>query len=156
MITGFQATMKVDDAGTGAAAGGASTAFSGLVTFNLPAIEAGTFDATELNQDDGGTPTPAPDPWERELPTGLKKAGPVQAEMKYTKANYNRLVALAGTRGYTFVLVTPDDQTTPGTPVKLTLTFTGFIKKVDAVKFEKTNPVSIPFEVVVSKKPTYS
>lgn len=154
MITGFQATMKVDDDGTGAAVGGASTAFSGLITFNMPAVEAGTFDATELNQDDGAE-TPAADPWEREEPTGLLKAGPVTAEMKYTKANYNRLIALVSKRGHTFVLVSPDDLSS-GSPVKLTTTFVGFIKKVDAVKFENKNPVAIPFEVVVSKKPTYS
>jgi hypothetical protein len=154
MITGFKANVAIDDDGTGAAPGGDSERLDGLVTFNLPEIDVSTFDATELNQQTDDE-TPVTDPWERELPTGLKKAGPVQAEVKYTKANYNRLVALAGVRGHVFVLTAPDDQSS-GSPVVLTTTFTGFVKKLGAVKFEKKEPVSIPVEIVVSKKPTYS
>lgn len=155
MITGFQAQMAVDDGGNGGASGGTSTKFSGLTTFGLPALEAGTFEATELDQDDGGTPTPAPDPYERLAPTGLIKVGPVPGEIKYTKANYQRLQKLVSKKGYTFVLTTPDDQTS-GSPVKLTATFTGFVSKVDQVKFEKTNPTTIPFEITVQKQPAYA
>lgn len=159
MITGFQATLAADDAGTGAAPGGASTKFTGITTFSLPSLEAGTFEATELAQDDGATPTPAADPFERERPTGLIKVGKTACEMKYTKANYQRLQALLvkGAAGaeYTFVLTTPDDQTS-GSPTKLAATVKGFISKVDAVKFEKGNPVSIPFEMTCRKQPTYA
>lgn len=154
MITGFQATMAVNDGGNGGAIGGASTKFVGLTMFSLPSLEASTFDATELDQDDGEE-TPAVDPFERELPTGLIKVGVVAGELKYNKANYQRLQKLVGKRGYTFVLTSPDDQTS-GSPVKLTTTFIGFVKKVDAVKFEQKNPVSIPFEFVVQKKPTFA
>jgi hypothetical protein len=38
--------------------------------------------------------------------------------------------------------------------VKLTVTFTGFVSKLDEVKFEKGNPVMIPFEITVQKQPT--
>lgn len=158
MITGFQATMAVDDGGNGGATGGASTKFVGLTTFSLPSLEAGTFDATELDQDDGGG-TPAPDPFEREQPTGLIKVGKTAAELKYTKANYQRLQSLlvrgAGGAEYTFILTSPDDQTT-GTPTKLATTCKGFISKIESLKFEKGNPVSIPFEMTVRKKPTYA
>lgn len=148
MISGFLATLFVDDAGTGAALGGASTAFAGLTTFNLPKLTAGKFDATELDQGSS-------DPYEREEPTGLIKIGPTACEMKYTKANYTRLQALIlKGRGYTFVMTTPDDQSTPGTPVKLVATFVGYISEVGDVKFEKGNPVMIPFEITVQKKPT--
>ncbi len=155
MITGFQATLEVDDAGTGAASGGASTKFSGLTTFNLPSLEAGKFDATELDQKNGGNV----DPYEREEPTGLIKMGPIKGEMKYTKANYQRLQALLekaalGDRGYTFIATTPDDLSTPGTPVKLTGTWDGWVSKLDDVKFEKGNPVLIPFEITPLKKGT--
>lgn len=152
MITGFQAMMEVDDAGTGQATAGASTRFKGLTTFNLPALEAGSFDATELDQDDGATPTPAADPYEREEPTGLIKVGPTKCEIKYTVANYTRLQALCGKRGKTFKLKPPADQA-GGTNANLTVEFVGFVKKVDEVKFEKGNPVMIPFELVCSKQP---
>lgn len=152
MITGFQATMEVDDGGTGGT--GASTAFSGLVTFNLPALEAGKFDATELNQMTSGG-SPVADPYERELPTGLIKVGTTKGEIKYTKANYLRLQALLMDRGKTFKLITPDDLTS-GTVTKLTATFKGFLNKVDEIKFEKTNPVAIGFELTVSEAPTFS
>lgn len=155
MITGFQAQMEVDDAGTGAASGGASTKFSGLTTFALPALESEKFDATELDQKDGGNA----DPYMREFPTGLIKVGPTSCEIKYTKANYLRLQALLekavkGDRGYTFILTSPDDLSTPGTPVKMTVTADGWVSKVGEVKFEKGNPVLIPFEVTFFKKPT--
>lgn len=160
MITGFQTTFAVDDAGTGAAPGGASTRFKGLTTISLPSLEAGTFDSTELDQDDGGTPTPAADPYERERPTGLIKVGKTKCEMTYTKANYQRLQSLLerGAAGgeYTFVLVTPDDQTVVPGPTKLTTNAKGFVSKLDEIKFEKGNPVMIPFEVTIRKKPTYS
>jgi hypothetical protein len=75
--------------------------------------------------------------------------------LKYTKANYQRLVSLLQRgRGYTFILTAPDDQTTPGTPVTMTTTFTGFISAVDELKFEKGNPAMIPFEITVQSKPT--
>ncbi len=151
MITGFQAQMAVDDAGTGAALGGASTKFSGLTTFNLPSLEVGKFDATELDQQVSA----APDPYERQHPTGLIKIGPTKAEIKYTKANYLRLQALLiKGRGYTFILTSPDDLSTPGTPVLMTVTLVGFISKIDDVKFEKTNPTMISFELTVQQKPT--
>lgn len=144
MITGFQAQLKVDDGGTGAAFGGASTAFSGLATFEIPELAAEKFDATELDQKDGASP----DPYMRELPTGLIKQGTTKCEQKYTKANYQRLVSLLQRgRGYTFVITAPDDQTTPGTPVVMTVTQKGWVSKVDEVKFEKSNPVMIPFEI---------
>lgn len=158
MITGFQANMAVDDDGTGAAPGNDSTRFTGLITYNLPSLEAGTFDATELDQDDGEE-TPTADPYERELPTGLIKIGKTACEMKYTKANYQRLQSLLqrGAAGaeYTFILTSPDDQTA-GTPTKLTVTCKGFVSKLDAPKFEKGNPVLIPFEMTCRKKPTYA
>ena len=154
MITGFQATMAVDDGGTGAASGAASTKFVGLTTFDLPSLEAGSFDATELDQDDGGG-TPAPDPYERTEPTGTIKVGPSNAEIKYTKANFLRLQKLVGKRGYTFVLTSPDDLTS-GSPTKLATTFKGYVSKLDKVKFEKGNPAVIPFEITVSKQPTYT
>lgn len=155
MITGFQATLEVDDAGTGAASGGASTKFVGNVMFGLGAIEAEKFDATELDQKDGANI----DPYTREFPTGILKQGPVAGEIKYTKANYQRLQSLIeraakGDRGYTFILKTPDDLTTPGTPVILTVTGDGFVSKVGDVKFEKGNPVLIPFEITWFKKNT--
>lgn len=152
MITGFQATLSVDDGGTGGAIGSTSTKFSGLTTFSIPSLEAGKFDATELDQLDGSS---AVDPFEREEPTGLIKVGPTMCELKYTKANYTRLRTLLSKRGYTFVAVSPDDLSS-GSPVKTTLTFTGFISKVDAVKFEKNNPVAIPFEITVQNKPVYT
>jgi hypothetical protein len=159
VITGFQAKMACDDAGTGAAPGGASTRFVGLTTFDLPSLEVGTFDATELDQNDGGDPTPAADPFERMRPTGLIKLGATAAEIKYTKANYQRLVALAqlgaGGAEHTFVLTAPDDQTA-GTPTVLTTTFKGFVSKVDKVKWEKGNASMIPFEVTVRQKPTHA
>lgn len=134
MITGFKATMEVND-GTA----GASVKFSGLTTFNVPSLEAGKFDATELDQ---------ADPHERESPTGLIKVGVTKAEMKYTKANYTRLKALLGVKGKTFILSAPDDQT-DDEPVVLDVEFTGFVNKLDEIKFEKDKPVAIPFEVTV-------
>lgn len=155
MITGFQAQAEVDDGGTGAASGATSTKFAGLTTFNLPSLEAGKFDATELDQ----KVSTDPDPYERELPTGFIKVGPVKGELKYTKANYQRLQSLLqraalGDRGYTYILTSPDDLTTPGTPVKLTVTIEAFVSKVDEIKFEKGNPVMIPFEITTRSKPT--
>ncbi len=155
MISGFQAALEVDDAGTGAASGGTSTKFSGLVTFALGAIESEKFDASEIDQQTGGQP----DPSMREVPTGYLKQGPVAGEMKYNKANYQRLQKLAeaaakGDRGYTFILTTPDDLTTPGTPVKMTVTGDGWVSKVGEVKFEKGAPVLIPFEITWFKKNT--
>jgi hypothetical protein len=159
VITGFQAKLAVDDGGTGAVPGGTSTKFSGLTTFSLPALEAGMMDVTERDQDDGGG-TPVADPYERKGPTGLIAIGTTKGEMKYTKANYQRLQALlqksAGGSLYTFVLTSPDDQSTPGTPVKLTTTAKGYVSKVDEIKFEKGNPTMIPFEITVQKQPTYS
>lgn len=143
MITGFTATVEADDAGTGAAPGGLSTKFDGVTTFNLPGLEAPTFDATVLDQ---------PDNYEQELPTGVVKMGKVKGEMAYTKANRQRLEKLCGVRGYTIKLTTPDDLTTPGTPVKLVVTLTGFVNKVDETKFEKGNPALIPFEITIQKK----
>lgn len=154
MITGFQATMEVDDGGTGSASAGTSTAFTGLVTLGFPSLEAPQFDATELNQDDGGG-TPAPDEYEREEPTGTIKVGRTKAEIKYTKANYQRLQGLVGKRGKTFKVITPDDKSA-GTATKLTATFVGNISKVDELKFEKGAPVLIPFEITCSRKPAYS
>jgi hypothetical protein len=157
MITGFQAQMAVDDAGTGAASGGASTKFSGLTTFSLPDLETPKFDATELDQVVTGT---TPDPYERELPTGTIKVGPTQAEIKYTKANFLRLQSLLkraadGDTAYTFILTSPDDKTDV-TAVKLLTTFDGWVSKVGGVKYEKGNPVSISFELTAKKAPTYS
>jgi len=152
MITGFQATLSVDDAGTGAAPGGTDTKFAGNVTFALPELTIEKFDATELDQTAGAG---VPDHYMREFPTGLIKSGETEGEIKYTKANYQRLLALAEKgRGYTFKLTAPDDQTTPGTPVTLTLTRKGFISKVGAVKFEKSNPVIIPFSITFQEKGT--
>lgn len=150
MITGFQAQMSVDDAGTGAAVGGADTKFSGLTTFNLPSLEAGKYEATELDQQ----VTSVADPYERELPTGLIKIGPTKAEIKYTKANFQRLQSLLGVRDHVYKLISPDDLTTPGTPVKMTVTLVAFVSKLDEVKFEKGNPIMIPFEITVQQKPT--
>lgn len=159
MITGFQATGEVDDGGTGAVPAGTSTKFANLITFNLPSLEAPTIDATELAQDDGGG-TPAPDPYEREAPAGTIKIGKVKAETKYTKAIYQRLQSLvknsvAGVP-YTLILKSPDDLSTPGTPVKLTVTCKVFFTKLDELKFEKGNAVLIPFEITVQKAPTYA
>ena len=146
MISGFQATMTINDGGNGAAPGGAATAFAGLVTLNLPEIDAPTFEGTELNQ--------SADQYEREFPTGLLKVGPIECTMKYTKANYTRLQTLITRgRGYTIVLTTPDDLSS-GSPVILVATFTGFLKKLGAVQFEKNNPVTIPFTLVIQSKPT--
>lgn len=147
MITGFQATLEVNDG-----ASSASVKFAGNVTFNLPALEATKFNATELDQQASSVA----DPYERELPTGLITIGATKGEIKYLKSNYTRLQALLGVRGKTFIITTPDDQTTPGTPVKMTCTFTGFVSKLDDVKFEKNNPVMIPFEITVPSKPTYA
>lgn len=152
MITGFQAQLEVDDGGTGSAAAGASTRFKGLLTLNLPSLEVGTFDATELDQEDDDD---NPDPYEREEPTGLIKVGTVKAEQKYTAGNYKRLQALVGKKGKTFKITTPDDQTA-ATAKKMSAAFVGFVKKLDELKFEKGNPVGIPVEFTVSKKPTYT
>src|SRR4051812_7463668 len=102
MITGFQAQMSCDDAGTGAAVGGADTKFAGLTTFSLPSLEANKFDATELDQQVSS----AADPYEREQPTGTIKMGATKAEIKYTKANYQRLQALLGVRDHVYKLIT--------------------------------------------------
>lgn len=151
MITGFQATVSVDDSGTGAAPGGTDTKFAGNVTFALPELTIQKFDATELDQQAAG----APDPYMREFPTGLIQSGETEGEIKYTAANYQRLLGLAERgRGYTWKLTTPDDQTVPGTPTKLTMTRKGFISKVGAVKFEKSNPVIIPFSITFQEKGT--
>lgn len=151
MITGFKANLKADDGGTGAAPGGVSTAYAGVVSFNLPDLETPTFDATELDQG-------ASDPYERERPAGTIKIGKTQCEIKFTKANYQRLQAqiLAGLAGnaYTFVMTTPDDLTTPGTPVTLVGTFKGFVSKVGGPKFTKGEGLMIPFEITVREKPT--
>jgi hypothetical protein len=159
MITGFKTSLAVDDAGTGAAPGGASTKFTGVTTVSLPELTVNTIDGTTLDQDDGGTPTPAPDPYERTHPAGTISVGACQAEMQYTKANYQRLVSLAaagaGGAEYTFTATTPDDQTS-GTPTKLTATFKAFVSKVGAPKFEKGNPVTIPFEFASRKAPSFS
>ncbi|VTR95241.1 unnamed protein product [Gemmata massiliana] len=155
MITGFQAVMAVNDGGNGGAIGGASTKFNGVITYGLPELEAPTFDATELAQDDGGG-TPQPDPFEREYPTGTIKIGKTKGEMKYTKANYQRMLKLCGKRGYTFVLTSPDDLTVSGTPTQTTCQFLGAVTKVGEVVFEKGKAVTIPFEFTASKQPTYS
>lgn len=153
MISGFQATLAVDDSGTGAGPGGTSTKFSGLVTISLPSLEAEKFDATELDQNDTGIP----DQYMREFPTGLIKQGATACELKFNKANYTRLEALLKKgRGYTFVLTSPDDLTTPGTPVKLTATMKGFISKIGEVKFEKGNPVMIPFDANFQDNPVFT
>lgn len=152
MITGFQAQMECDDAGTGAAVGGASTKFDGLVMFELPKLEASGFEATELNQTTDGTVV---DTWEREEPTGLIKAGATKGEIKFTKANYNRLAALLGVKGHTYKLISPDDQTS-GSAVKLTDTFLGWVSAVGEVKFEKKTPVSIPFEITTQRKHAFT
>lgn len=151
-ITGFQAQLKVDDAGTGAAAGSASTAFSGLVTFALPKKSANKFNATELDQQTGGNA----DPVERELPTGTITVGPTKCEVYFSKANYQRLDTLLGKRGYTFVLVSPDDLSNSPTAVKLTTTFKGFISDLDEVKWDRNGEAKIPFELTVSEKPVLS
>jgi hypothetical protein len=154
VVTGFQAQMAVDDAGTGAAPGGISTKFAGLVTFNLPSLEANKFESTELDQKkaDGTTP----DGYERELPTGTIKIGQVKGSLHYTKANYLRLQKLIAARGYTFILTSPDDLSASPTATLLTTTFTGFVSKIDDLKFEKGNPVEIPFEFTVQSQPAYT
>lgn len=158
MISGFRATLAVDDAGTGAASGGASTAFDGVTMLELGELAAEMFDATELAQVISGS---TPDPVNRKYPTGTIEQSPTAGMLKYTKANYQRLVSLmeracAGDRAYTFVLVTPDDLTNPGTPVKLTATVDGFVSKVGKLVFEKGAPVLIPFEVTFFKRATLS
>lgn len=152
MITGFQAKCEVDDGGTGAAAGSTSTVFANLLTLMIPKRTAGAFDATELNQLDGSS---AVDPVEREEPTGTIKVGDTQAEIKYTKAHHTRLNALLGQRGYTWKISAPDDLSA-GTATILTCSFVGFVSEIGEVKFEKGKPVSIPFVLTVSRKPTYA
>lgn len=157
MISGFQAKLAIDDAGTGAAPGGASTAFAGNVTLSLGSFELGKFDATELDQQD---PPGTVDPFERERPTGTIKQGTHKGSLKYSKANYQRLQALATKSAagseYTVILTTPDDQTTPGTPVTMACTFKCFLSMVGEVQFEKRTPVAIPFEFSVRKKPAFA
>jgi hypothetical protein len=95
MITGFQAQMRsTTPAPAPRRRGGRPSSRADHVQ---PArrLEANKFDATELDQQVGS----AADPYERELPTGLIKMGPTKAEIKYTKANYQRLQALAGASG---------------------------------------------------------
>jgi hypothetical protein len=140
---GFKAQLSINDGGG---------RFDGLITISLPSLEAGKYDATELDQEASGSP----DPYERELPTGLIKVGPVKAEQFYSKANYNRLQALIGQRDKSIVLTTPDDGSNGNTPVKLVATFPGFIQKIDELKFEKNNPIAIPFEFCVQSKPTFA
>lgn len=137
-VSGFQATLEVDDGGTGGASGGISTKFAGLVTLTFPGMEAGTFDATEIDQ---------VSVFEVELPTGTIKVGKLKGEIKFTKANYQRLVALNGKRGYTFKLTAPDDLTTPGTPVKMIATFTGFISNVEETKVDRASQIVVPFQM---------
>lgn len=154
--SGFKSKLAVDDAGTGADPGGASTAFSGLVQLTLGSLEVATFDATELDQED---PPATVDPFERERASGTIKQGKHKGLMKFTKANYTRLVALAtkGAAGklYVFILTSADDQTS-GSPTVLTSTFTGFISMIGEVVKEKRTPRQIPFEITVTKKPTHA
>jgi hypothetical protein len=150
MITGFQATMTTDDGGTGAAPGAAQTSFTGLVTITFPGLTVPGFDATELNQFDGGNA----DQYERELPAGTKKLAKITGRLKYTKANYQRLQGLAGVRSHVWVFTTPDDLTTPGTPVKLVATLVGWLSMIGDLEFEKGTPAHIPFEITIEKKPT--
>jgi len=147
-ISGFTATLEVDDAGSGGPKGGASTKFAGPTKLSLPQLTAATFDATELDQG-------AADPYEREMPTGTVKPGRCKGEMFFSKANYTRLqkLVIAG-RGYTFILKSPDDLSTPGTPVLLTTTWKGYVADVGEVVFEKGTGLIIPFEIVVQEKPT--
>lgn len=147
MITGFLATVAVDDGGTGAASGGTSTVFDGVTEFEFPEMAAQKFEATELAQTDA---------FEREEPTGTIKVSETSAVMKYTKANYQRLVALNGKRGYTFKLTSPDDLSGGGTPVKLIDTFVGFISKVGKLKVQKGQPMLIPFEITSSRAPAFT
>jgi hypothetical protein len=135
VITGFLADLEVND---GVAS--ASVAFDGLVTLTLGGVEAPAFDATELNQGDNV---------ERMEPVGTLKQSPVKAEVKFTKANYTRLRALVGVKGKVWKVISPDDQS-DDTPVKLTATVTGFLSKLDDIKFEKGNPVIIPIEITPS------
>lgn len=151
MITGFKAKIAVDDAGTGAAPGGASTVFTGVTMIELPGLEAGKFDATELNQVVSGSTF---DPYERELPTGAIKMGAIKAEFFYTKANYQRLQAMLAVRGYTWLLTLPDDLTGGETPVTMTVTATAFLSKLGDLKFEKGTPIKIPVEITLQKQPT--
>lgn len=156
MISGFRATLAVDDAGTGAAPGGASTKFAGLTMLSLGSFEVGKFEATEIDQED---PPATLDPFERERPTGTIKQGTHKGTLKYTKANYQRLQALAtkGAAGaeYTWILTTPDDQSA-GSPVTLACTFKAFVSLVGEVQFEKNVPVLIPFEFSCRKKPAFA
>ena len=76
---------------------------------------------------------------------------------RFTKANYQRLAALAvraaNLEKHTFKLTSPDDNTTPGTPVKLIDTFGGQITKVSGPKWVKTDLAVIDFEVNVEDAP---
>jgi len=150
-VSGFKAKMEVDDAGTGGAAGGASTVFDGVVMINWPDLEAPTLDTTELN---------AADSYERERPQGTIKKGKTQAQCKYTKANYNRLKALAvraaNLEKHQFKLTSPDDNTTPGTPVLLVVQFGGQITKVSGPRYVKSDLAVIDFEVNVEDAPTFT
>lgn len=139
-ISGFKTTAEVDDAGTGAAPGGVSTKFDGLVDVSFPSVTANTMDGTEIDQADA---------FEKELPTGLLKVGKSQCTAKFTKANYQRIAGLVGKRGYTFKLTAPDDLTVSPGPTKLVTTFLGFISMIGEVKATKADGMVIPFELTV-------
>lgn len=149
--TGFQATLEVDDAGTGAAVGGASTKFTGVLTLTLPSQEAGEYESTELAQTDGGTA----DPIKRYQPTGLIEQATLKGEIFYTKSNHQRLLALVGKKGYTWKL-TPPDEDGAGVGTPLVGSGLGFLKKIDEIVFEKETPVTIKVEIRPEKAWTFA
>lgn len=135
--TGFQCKLSV-----------AGSDFADLVKIVLPAVEAGEQEVTGLNQVDGSSKA---DPVRRFLPT-LIDQGLIKAEGFYTKAGYVTLHGLVAKKDKTFVITAP--PSTEGGSDTLAATFTGFVKKVDEVEFDKENPTMVKFEIRVSKAAT--
>lgn len=119
---GYGATATIDDAGTGATAGGGATAIDAVVSLGVPSIKTGTAESKRLGN--GRI---------RKIAT-IEDGGEFSVKQQFTNAGFARMEANRTNKNrLTFVLTVPDDDG------DTEITVIGLIteNKTDAIEVDK-------------------
>lgn len=119
---GYGATVTIDDAGTGAAAGAAATAISYVISLGVPSIVTGTAESKRL----GNSRI-------RKIAT-IEDGGTFSIRQHFTNAGFDRMEANRSNKNrLTFVITVPDDNG------NTEITVVGLIteNKTDALEVDK-------------------